>query len=68
MIKHNLWRTIKKSQVTRGARNLHAKWSMKKKANWALQGRLTAHGCSQKDGKYHDSSSIHAHVKNDAMI
>ena len=33
-----------------------------------LQGRLTGHGCSQRDEEHYNSSSIHASITNDAVI
>ena len=49
MMKHKIWKRVKKSQVPNGAKTLDSVWSMKKKASVTLQGRLEAHGCSQKD-------------------
>ena len=37
--------------------------SMKKKVDGTLQGRYSEFWCSQKDGEYYDSSSIHAPIR-----
>ena len=68
MIKHIVWRPVTKSQIQKLTKILGYMCFMKKKADGALQGMLTVHGCSQNDGEHYESSSIHAPITNDAMI
>ena len=69
MIKHEVWRPMKKSQFPKGTRILGLVCFMKKKADGtSLGGGLTAHGCSQKDRDHYDSSLINDPIMIDVMI
>ena len=61
-MKQKVRRTVKKSQIPKGAKILGFIWSMKKKADGTLQGRLRAHILRQKDGEHYDSSLINIPV------
>ena len=68
MIKHKLWRPVKKNQIVKRAKTLGSLSYMKKKAGRSLQGILTVHQCSQKNVEHYDSSLSHPPIPNDAVI
>ena len=68
MIKHKVWRPVRKSYILNSTRILGSVWSMKKEADGTLWDTLTAHGCSQKDGEHYNSFSIYSPITNGMKI
>ena len=60
--------TCQEKSSSKGHKNLRLGMVHEKNADGTLQGRLTAHGCSQNDEEHYNSYLIDAPVKNDWAI
>eukprot|EP00957_Ditylum_brightwellii_P198186 15100927-Ditylum_brightwellii.AAC.1 len=66
--KYQIWRTVPKSKVPKGAKVLTLMWAMKPKPNGVKHARLNACGFEQVDGLHYDGQDLSAPVVNDMTI
>ena len=68
MVKHKVWKPVKKSEVPVRSKVLTSTWAMKKKSNGTYRARINGRGYEQIEGQHYDGSSIHAPVTNDCSV
>ena len=68
MVKHNVWKPVKRDEMPRHAKPLTSTWAMKKKSNGKYRARLNARGFQQVAGEHYQADSISSPVTNDVTI
>ena len=68
MLKHKVFKAIRKDQVPRDAMILSGTWAMKQKSNGDKRARITARGFEQIEGEHYSKDHIQAPVVNEATI
>ena len=68
MMKHKVWKVVKKEDVPTGAIVLGSTWAMKQKADGTKRARVNARGYQQIPGVHYDKTNISSPVVNEASI
>ena len=68
MVKHKVWKTVKKADLEPNTKIIDSTWACKKKSNGTLRARMNTRGYKQLEGEMYKSNSIAAPVTNDITI
>jgi hypothetical protein len=58
MMKHGVFKMVKRDEVPDDAKILTSTWAMKKKSNGTLQARINGRGYEQVDGEHYDKDDV----------
>ena len=68
MVKHGVFKVVRKIDLPKGTKILTSTWAMKKKANGTLRARVNARGYEQIDGVHYDEDDKAAPVASEIAI
>jgi hypothetical protein len=68
MLKFNVWKAVRRMDMSAATKVITSTWAMKKKASGMFRARINAQGFEQREGLHYDGSSISAPVSNEMVM